>query len=424
MHFNSKFWLKFSLLNLLIVALIGLLMRYKIGFEFPFFDQKHLQHSHSHFAFSGWISHTLMVLMIVFLEKKKVLLQAQDDNREKNIENRFFKKYSSILSANLICAYGMLVFFIIQGYGLFSIIFSTSSIIVSCVFAYYFVKDLKLISNDDLSKNWFKTALFFNVISSFGTFALAYMMISKNIHQNEYLASIYYYLHFQYNGWFFFACMGLLFSFLQLNPSENSFFKRTFWLFFLSCIPAYFLSTLWWDLPIWIYLITVVAAFIQVYAWFRFLIIIIKTKREFLYNFPFFLRYILLFVAFALSIKFLLQLGSTIPVLSTLAFGFRPIVIAYLHLVLLAIISLFLLFYVYANHLIHFNRQIKIGVITFSIGVLLNEIILAIQGVASFSYTPIPYVNEMLFGAAIVLVIGTGITAFYSIKKVKNLPLL
>ena len=424
MHFNSKFWLKFSLLNLLIVALIGLLMRYKIGFEFPFFDQKHLQHSHSHFAFSGWISHTLMVLMIVFLEKKKVLLQAQDDNREKNIENRFFKKYSSILSANLICAYGMLVFFIIQGYGLFSIIFSTSSIIVSCVFAYYFVKDLKLISDDDLSKNWFKTALFFNVISSFGTFALAYMMISKNIHQNEYLASIYYYLHFQYNGWFFFACMGLLFSFLQLKPSENSFFKRTFWLFFLSCIPAYFLSTLWWDLPIWIYLITVVAAFIQVYAWFRFLIIIIKTKREFLYNFPFFLRYILLFVAFALSIKFLLQLGSTIPVLSRLAFGFRPIVIAYLHLVLLAIISLFLLFYVYANHLIHFNRQIKIGVITFSIGVLLNEIILAIQGVASFSYTPIPYVNEMLFGAAIVLVIGIGITAFYSIKKVKNLPLL
>ena len=424
MHFNSKFWLKFSLLNLLIVALIGLLMRYKIGFEFPFFDQKHLQHSHSHFAFSGWISHTLMVLIIVFLEKKKVLLQAQDDNREKNIENRFFKKYSSILSVNLICAYGMLVFFIIQGYGLFSIIFSTSSIIVSCVFAYYFVKDLKLISDDDLSKNWFKTALFFNVISSFGTFALAYMMISKNIHQNEYLASIYYYLHFQYNGWFFFACMGLLFSFLQLKPSENSFFKRTFWLFFLSCIPAYFLSTLWWDLPIWIYLITVVAAFIQVYAWFRFLIIIIKTKREFLYNFPFFLRYILLFVAFALSIKFLLQLGSTIPVLSTLAFGFRPIVIAYLHLVLLAIISLFLLFYVYANHLIHFNRQIKIGVITFSIGVLLNEIILAIQGVASFSYTPIPYVNEMLFGAAIVLVIGIGITAFYSIKKVKNLPLL
>ena len=427
MLFNSNRWLKFSLLNLLIVALIGLLMRYKIGFEFPFLDQKHLQHSHSHFAFSGWITHTLMVLMIVFLEKRAkniVLRQAHDDRGEKKIEHRFFKKYNSLLTTNLICAYGMLVFFIIQGYGLFSIIFSTASIVVSCVFAYYFVKDLKLISDEVLTKNWFKAALFFNVISSLGTFALAYMMVTKNIHQNEYLASIYYYLHFQYNGWFFFSCMGLLFSFLNLKSSENLLFKKTFWLFFTSCIPAYFLSTLWLDLPIWIYLITVIAAFIQVYAWFRFLIIIVKTKREFLQNFSFFLRYILLFVGFALSVKFLLQLGSTIPVLSKLAFGFRPIVIAYLHLVLLAIISLFLLFYIYANHLIQFNNQIKRGVIIFSIGVLLNEIILAIQGIASFSYTPIPFVNELLLGAAIVLVLGIGITAFYSIRKVKNLPLL
>ena len=70
MCFNSKFWLKFSLINLLIVALLGLLMRYKIGFEFPYFDQKSLQHSHSHFAFSGWISHTLMVFMTAYLIKK------------------------------------------------------------------------------------------------------------------------------------------------------------------------------------------------------------------------------------------------------------------------------------------------------------------------------------------------------------------
>ncbi len=413
MHFNSKFWLKFSLINLLLVALLGLLMRYKIGFEFPYFNQKSLQHSHSHFAFSGWISHTLMILMIVFLDK-----------RTKNLENRFFKKYNFILTANLICAYGMLIFFIIQGYGLFSIIFSTASLVVSYVFAYYFIKDLKQIPKYDLSKNWFKAALFFNVISSLGTFALAYMMVTKTIHQEEYLASIYFYLHFQYNGWFFFACIGLLFSFLNLKSSENPFFKNVFKLFFIACIPAYFLSTLWLDLPIFIYILAVIAAFIQVYTWFRFLIIITKTKRDYLENFPFFLRYILLFVAFALSIKFLLQLGSTIPAISQLAFGFRPIVIAYLHLVLLAIFSLFLLFYIYANHLIHFNKQIKIGVIIFSIGVLFNEIILAIQGIASFSYTVIPFANEMLFGAAIILVSGIGVTAFYSIKKVKNHPLL
>lgn len=184
-------------------------------------------------------------------------------------------------------------------------------------------------------------------------------MASKNIHQNEYLSSIYFYLHFQYNGWFFFACMGLLFFFLQIKKTENTFFKKTFWLFFVSCIPAYFLSTLWLKLPIWIYVLTLLSAIIQAFTWFKFLSILIKLKRNFLEKYPLFLRYILFFVSIALSLKFLLQLGSTIPVLSQLAFGFRPIVIAYLHLVLLAIISLFLLFYIYANELITFNKQIK-----------------------------------------------------------------
>lgn len=405
MNFNSKFWLKFSLINLLIVALLGVLMRYKIGFEFPYFNQKSLQHSHSHFAFSGWVSHTIMVLMIAYLSKKK--------------HGGDLKIFNGILAANLICSYGMLISFIIQGYGFFSIAFSTASLLVSYAFGYYFIKNQKQIPNGELADKWFKAAIFFNILSSLGTFFLAYMMITKNIHEQEYLASIYYYLHFQYNGWFFFACMGLLYGFLNLTKTEHPFFDTAFKLFFLSCIPAYFLSTLWANLPTWLYVLTVAAAFTQVFAWYKFLIIIIKTKREFFTNFPYFLRYILLFVALSVSIKVLLQLGSTIPALSQLAFGFRPIVIAYLHLVLLAIISLFLLFYIYVNHLIHSNKKIKLGVIIFSIGVFLNEIILAVQGIASFSYTLIPYVNGMLFGVAIVLVSGIGLTAVYSIKKVK-----
>ncbi len=155
MHFNPKFWLRFSIVNLFIVAVLGLLMRYKIGFEFPYFDQKNIQHSHSHFAFAGWISHTLIVLMIIFLEKKAV-------NKFQN----FYKNYNSILSLNLICAYGMLISFIIEGYGAISIFFSTMSIIVSYAFGYRFWNDLKFVEKENLSINWFKGAIFFNVLSS------------------------------------------------------------------------------------------------------------------------------------------------------------------------------------------------------------------------------------------------------------------
>jgi len=408
MVLNIKFWLKISLINLCIVASLGVLMRYKIGFEFPYLDQKHLQHSHSHFAFAGWLTHTLMVLMVYFIQTK--------------IADFNGNKYKNIIIANLICSYGMLISFIIEGYGAVSIVLSTSSIFISYIFAYRFIKDLKLLDDDFLAKSWFKAALFFNVISSFGTFYLAYMMASKNVVQDWYLSSIYYYLHFQYNGWFFFACMGLLFGFLNLRKSEHSFYETSFKLFAIACVPAYFLSTLWLDLPLWIYIIAVISAVIQVFAWFKFIAILLKTRKNILENYAPLLRYILLFVSFALSIKLLLQLGSTVPIISNLAFEFRPIVIAYLHLVLLAIISLFLLFYIYSNHLIVINKKIKYGILLFSIGVILNEIVLAVQGLAAFSYTLIPYVNEILFGVAILLLIGIVITTIYSIKKVKNNP--
>ncbi|MDI9256241.1 hypothetical protein [Flavobacterium sedimenticola] len=425
MHFKAKFWLQFSLLNLLIVALLGLLMRYKIGFEFPFLNQKNLQHSHSHFAFAGWISHTLMVLMVGFLEKRGPSPEASGAlGVTKKGQGLRIALYNKMLTANLICAYGMLVFFIIQGYAALSIAFSTASIFVAYLFGYQFWNDLKQVSSEWLSVNWFKAAIFFNVISSLGTFFLAFMMITKNIHQNEYLASIYYYLHFQYNGWFFFACMGLLFHFFDLKATAHPYLKKAFWQFFIACIPAYFLSTLWLNLPVWIYVLTVLAALFQSYAWFKLLVVLAKIKKGYIDNYPFFLRYIILFVAIACSLKLLLQLGSTIPALSQLAFGFRPIVIAYLHLVLLAVISLFLLFYMYVNHYFYISKPIRFGIILFSVGVFLNELVLAVQGIASFSYTIIPRVNELLFGVAVLLVSGIAITTYHSIKKVKIPPVL
>jgi hypothetical protein len=410
MNFNIKFWLKFSLLNLCIVAFLGVLLRYKIGFEFPYLDQKHIQHSHSHFAFSGWITHTLMTLMIYFLQTRIDRFQGHH--------------YKKTIIANLLCSYGMLISFIIQGYGLFSIFFSTASILVSFYFGYQYFRDLKNIDTDLLSKNCFKVAILFNVLSSFGTLYLAYMMASKTLVYNLQLSSIYFYLHFQYNGWFFFAAMGLFFGLLDLKKSDHPFYETSFKLFAIACVPAYFLSTLWLDLPLWLYLIAVASALVQVYAWFKLVLIIVKTKRKFMKNYAPLLRYILLFVGFALSLKLLLQLGSTIPSLGQLAFGFRPIVIAYLHLVLLAVFSLFLLVYIFNSHFFVLSKYIKFGLVVFTIGVLYNEILLALQGSAAFSYTMIPYVNVQLFAAALLLLFGIGFTAYFAIKKVKHKPAL
>lgn len=391
-------WLKIALINLVIVATLGVTLRYKILYPLPIVDQKHLLHGHSHFAFAGWVTQALMTLMIIYLAKQS--------------EKSVYKKYYWLLLANLLTAYAMLISFYIEGYGMYSIIFSTLSIFVSYVFGILFWKDLNRLPVRSTAHSWFKTAVLFNALSSIGAFALAIMMINKVIHQNWYLASEYFYLHFQYNGWFFFGCMGLFTAIIKrFNISEDS-LKRIFWLFAFASVPGYFLSTLWMPMPLWVYILVVIAAFAQVIG-FIWLVKIIKFKWSIIKkHFSLTVKCILGLSTLALSVKLLLQLGSTIPSLSNLAFGFRPIVIGYLHLVLLGVITLFLLGYIFSEMHFRLNKITTTGIFIFASAVMLNEIILMVQGTAAMSYNTIPFVNEMLLGAALLLFTGALLMSF------------
>jgi len=382
-----KLLYKLGILSLTIVALYGVVMRYKIAFSFPLFDQKNLLHAHSHFAFSGWISHLLYCGFVHVLSKF--------------LEDAQLKKYWLLIGANWLTAFGMLIAFTLQGYDGFSITFSTANIFIAVIFAYCFVKDTKYLPTKHPSKNWFITALFLNVISAIGPFFLAYMMITKEIHQDYYLASVYYYLHFQYNGWFFFGALGIAFSYLPENfLGINKYYKY----FALTVIPTYFLSTLWFDLPMWLYLVTLIAALLQLFAWATMLFdqrqllssILSESNKRWV-------RLIFFVAIFSITLKFILQAISVIPALSQLVFGFRPIVIAYLHLILLGAYSLFLIGWLFVQGEISNSKIAKTMTYSFLAGVALNELLLAIQGIAAFTYNSIPHINILLFCAAILL---------------------
>ncbi len=383
-------WLRFCFFNLLLVATLGVLLRYKIGFSLPFIDQKNVLHSHSHFAFTGWVTQTLFVLMIQYLVQQN-LVDA-------------FRKYRYLLMANLVCAYGMLVTFIIQGYGFFSISFSTLSIIVAFIFAWKYWKDLGNIKGTGITHYWLKAALLFNVISSAGAFTLAFVMALKLTSQKIYLASVYYFLHFQYNGWFFFACMGLFFYMVKFYDPKKV--RDIFWLFAISCLPAYFLSILWAAIHPLLYWLVVLAAVAQTIAWVLFIQLLLAEKKQLKALFGKTARTLLLLSVVACSIKIVLQLGSVVPYLSKLAFGFRPIVIGYLHLVLLGVISLFLLAYILSTQLVKTSSLTYAGIVVFVTGIFLNELLLMVQGISAITGTWVPYTNESLLGAALVLFTG------------------
>src|SRR5688572_15560443 len=122
------FWLKLCLVNLAIVALLGFTLRSKILFPIPFIDYRSYLSAHSHFAFAGWAGMALTVLLIynllpIYLSSRKV--------------------YLWILVAIEVSSLGMAVSFPLQGYGTWSIFFSSCYIVVNYVFAFVFIGDIK-----------------------------------------------------------------------------------------------------------------------------------------------------------------------------------------------------------------------------------------------------------------------------------------
>lgn len=393
-------WLSIAVINFLIVGLVGLMMRLKMVLPMPWLHQKFFLHSHSHFAFSGWVSHALMVLILVVVLK----------GLSKSLDSRDLWKANALILANILTAYGMLVAFMLQGYGRYSITFATLGIFVSYVFATFVWKRCGSWASETgnpLVCQWFRAALIFLVLSSLGTFALSYLMMTHSVDTRKQLASVYFYLHFQYNGWFLFACLGLLHHWLHIKGIQLKRAKTLFFIFTGACIPTYFLSVLWWkDMPDWLYLLMVVAAIAQLIVWFVWLVELWKKKALLRPHSSLLVRFLLLVVGIAYSIKLVLQALSLIPELSQFAYGFRPIVIGYLHLVLLVVISLFLLGFLLMNRHLKENLLVRVAVIITVGGILFNEFVLMLQGLAGMLRIYVNHTHQMLVAASVTICLG------------------
>jgi len=393
--FRTRRWIQIALINFCVVALAGITMRYKINFPLKFVNQKHLLYAHSNFAFMGWVTIALMVLMVNYLLRHNIVTN--------------YKKYNWILITGCIAAYGMFVSFIMESYGYISIIFSILSIVVTYFFIACFWMDIRKVKDESYAAQWFKAALILMTIASVGEITLAYLMINFSTVQDYYFAALYFFLHFQYNGWFLFVCFGLMFSYLfekeLLHSADIN--RHIFIIMAITVGPSYLLSILWLKLPRSLHLLANISGILQLLVLFYFIKIFRVVKKNISVKITKTSWYLWTMAAVAFILKIILQTLSIIPFFSNYAFGFRPIVIGYLHLSFLGIISFFIIGYM--NQLLtEWNRSIsKTGVLLFVIGVLVQEVILMFQGLEVLNFQALPYANILLFYAAIV--IGAGL---------------
>jgi hypothetical protein len=397
-------WMRWSLLNLLFVVLAGVFTRYKVTYSFPQVDFKNLLHAHSHFAFSAWASTALFSLIIAFFLKAEL----QES-----------KTFSRLFILNQICSYGMLVSFLLQEYGPVSITFSTLSIFVSYAYAWLIWKHTRTDGNT-LSVKALRFALVCLVISSIGPFSLAYMEATHWFNLINFTGAVYWYLHFQYNGWFSFAVFAIVLRMLeakngrQLNARLKSFLN----LMMMACVPLYLISILWIMPPLWIFILAGIGGFLQLIAVVLLLKEFFVQKNEFKKHSSLPGRHLLYISFFSLIIKLVLQFFCVFPELNKFVFGHRPVIIGYLHLVLVGFLSFFLIGMSLGKEVVSFKQNFaKTGLGIFVIGFLIQEFALLMDGIDNVLMIAMPFIPPVLFIAAFLMLSGILIFVF-SQKKI------
>jgi hypothetical protein len=395
-------WLKIAFLNLLIVAFLGLFLRWQFVQPTEGISYKNFLHAHSHVALLGWLYSAFFVALLPSYLPESLY-------RKKIYGWLFWLAQGLVL--------GMLISFPIQGYALFSITFSTFHILFSYAFIYRFLKDS---NRSDLVKTqhrfsfkFIKAALFFLALSTLGPWAMGPIMATGNSFTHLYYNAIYFYLHFQYNGWFSFAVLGLFFWLLEhYQISFNRQLATAFFrLFFWACFSAYFLSVLWTKPDSWVYIIAGVSASMQFFALVLFVSISITFWSQLSAKINTWSRglFLLSFTAFVL--KILMQAISGIPYFAELTYKLRHFIIGYLHLVLIGFVSLFLFgWFIQMGWLTLKNKLAKVGLSVFLLAFILTEALLFLQGIFYWAKLgEIRLYNELMFGLSAGLPVGLGI---------------
>lgn len=373
------------------------------------FNYVHLLHAHSHVAFQGWI-YTVLFLLIT-----KLFL---DDNLIKK------GKYKLQFGLTLVALLGIMVAFVLQGYALFSILFSSLFQLLNYWFAFRFFKDVKnseKAKRHSFSLKFIKVGFWMMILSTVGPWVVG-ILSAKGLNGSEfYDAALYFFLHFQYNGWFTFAILGICFYLLEkYSITFKQKEARLFYILFtLAVIPSYFLSLLGLSFRNYIIAFGYISAILQLISLFY----LIKCLRGNLTSLKGQINYwallLLKIVAFTFVLKIVLQFASVLPIFKQLAFSNHFLIIAYIHLVMIGVISFFLLASLFQLRWITLTSVLsKVGVSMLIVGFVLSELILVLMGLG------IPFDKSQLLLIVFSALMVIGIMFILIEQFLKNTPLI
>lgn len=357
----------------IVAAIIGLVLR--LYFMWPMsFHFKHLLHAHSHAMLLGWLLPALVLLIY----------------RQWNIEIPTGHKRIFYLMALMVV--GMLFSFPFQGYAAVSITLSTLHLWLSYVLLF---KIAGLSSNRGLPGKLVQTGVVLFFISSIGPYSLGPLMANDMQNSPWYDQAIFFYLHFLYNGAFFFFVLAWLIQKFNLGKR----LKRPTLFYFLML----FGTLLTWFHKLdysfdywWINTLAGIGSVFQLMAGIMLLRLIFAEKPS---------RHFSIILAMLL-LKWLLQVIGSFPSIAQEVVSNRYVLVAYLHFIFLGIFTP-LIWDALKTHISGFNKLMTAYWILF----VLTELALILPSLNLITgFTLWPHITFVLYLLFVIIWCALGVS--------------
>ena len=398
--------IQWAFLYFIITILLGLSLRVSYIAD-VFFNIRHVTHSHSHIGLLGWIYTILSSLICQYF--------LRETDR---------KPYFILFLCTQFCILGMLFSFPFGGYFLYSIIFSSLFVICTYWFSIFFLKRSKKYSfirfsisksvdaehDKPLSLKFVHWGIYFLILSSIGIWLLPVAIVKAGKGSDWYNSALYFFLHFQYNGWFLAVLFGLLVGEIEHKSLLNSKqLKGALYNFVIGTIGSVTLSWVgFFNEPI-LYIIGNISGFLLLASIFELYRAYMQLEK------PAFLMQMFLLLC---MLKTIFMFLGSFPWIAEVVLPNREFVISYLHFTFLGVIGFGVLHFLEKNLHIHFPYWSLSLYTTAFVG---SEILIAYKGIAILCELFVPdnyYLLLVVFSA--LFFIAVGYWCYIIFRKVRN----
>ena len=394
---TPKIWLNISIINLCIVAALGVIMRTKIIFDLPWIDYNLLVDAHGNFAFTGWVTIALLTLMLY--EFRGIPVHK--------------KVYTWLLGGMALGAWALLLtspFALTHKASEYILFFYT---FLTYIFAWRFIADLRKTSAGKTVKTLAVSAVIYMVLSSAGTIMVAWLFAVKSLNAILYRDALFGYLHMQYNGFFSLSVFAIAFNkqLHKMNERAKTNAFRFSVLLSASIIPSMFITFLWYDSIPAFHIISVLASILLFITFIWLILTSLSLKHQFK-SLIFPVRMLVFLALGAFAVKLLLQSLTLFHTINILVFGNRSVIMGFLHLVFLGFVTLFLIAYFTQTGVLNIGKPItRWAIYSFALAVITNEVLLFAQGIGTMITANVLVFNLFLWIAGLMLLCGALLVA-------------